>query len=501
VIPLPLAQVGDIELLIKAHHGMIVLGAADEQRADVLFEYVADRMRLPFFVWKDGIGLARVAPGMRPIHGTETLLGCLKHIAASSLDALYQLKNIEPYYGDTALVTRLKELTQRFSHSISALLVSASEPTLPEPLQSLATFVELSSPTREEYYDYMRALVRDVGSRVPIQVTLTSEDMPRLLSLVQGLTYLEVKKVVTQAMLDDGILDQGVFESVLAAKRAVIERTGVLEYFPSGERLEDVAGLDQLKHWLDQRAVAFSRPDEAKEFGLSPPRGILLLGVQGCGKSLCAKAVAAAWQLPLLRFDPSRIFDRYVGQTEKNLSQAMRVAERMAPVILWVDELEKAFSQGDQDGGVSARLLGSFLAWMQEKRQAVFVIATANDITGLPPELLRKGRFDEIFFVDLPDLEARRAIAAIHLARRKRGPEEFDLERIAAQSDGFSGAEIEQAIVAALYDCFSRREPLDTEAILAEIARTRPLSVTMAENVESLRRWARGRAVPADTAR
>jgi ATP-dependent 26S proteasome regulatory subunit len=498
VIPLPLGQVGDIELLIKARHGLIVLDAVDEQRADVLFEYVADRMRLPFFVWKDGIGLARIAPGMRPIMGTESLLGCLKHIGASNLEALYQLKDVEAYCGDHTIVTRLKELTQRFMQSSTAILVSASKPQLPEPLRELATFIELASPTREEYYDYMRALVKDVGSRVPISVTLTPDDMQRLLSMVQGLTYLEVKKVMTQAMLDDGILDQGVFESVMQAKRAVVERTGVLEYFPSGERLDDVAGLDQLKRWLEQRAVAFLRPDEAEAFGLSPPRGILLLGVQGCGKSLCAKAVAAAWQLPLLRFDPSRIFDRYVGQTEKNMAQAMRVAERMAPVILWIDELEKAFSQGDEDGGVSARLLGSFLAWMQERREPVFVIATANDISKLPPELLRKGRFDEIFFVDLPDADARRAILSIHLARRKRQPADFDLARIAELSAGFSGAEIEQAIVAALYDCFSRHERLSTDAIASEIARTRPLSVTMAENVASLRRWASERAVPAD---
>ena len=316
--------------------------------------------------------------------------------------------------------------------------------------------------------------------------------------MVQGLTYLEVKKVMTQAMLDDGILDAGVFESVLAAKRALVERTGVLEYFPSGERLEHVAGLTVLKHWLEQRAVAFLDPARAQAFGLSPPRGILLLGVQGCGKSLCAKAVAAAWQLPLLRFDPSLIFDRFVGQTERNMAQAMRVAERLAPVVLWIDELEKAFSQGDEDGGVSARLLGSFLAWMQERQRAVFVIATANDITRLPPELLRKGRFDEIFFVDLPDRDARSVIAAIHLTRRKRQPSDFDLERIADASAGFSGAEIEQAVVSALYDCFSRKEQLSTDAIVGEISRTRPLSVTMAEKVQALRDWALHRAVAAD---
>jgi SpoVK/Ycf46/Vps4 family AAA+-type ATPase len=303
---------------------------------------------------------------------------------------------------------------------------------------------------------------------------------------------------MTCALLAEGALDESVFQRVLSAKRLAIEQTGVLEYFPTAEGLSGVAGLGNLKAWLQQRAVAFQDPAEAVKFGLSPPRGILLLGVQGCGKSLCAKAVASAWQLPLLRFDPARIFDRYVGQTEKNLAEAMRVAERVAPVVLWIDELEKAFAQGDEDGGVSARLLGTFLAWMQEKKQTVFVIATANDISRLPPEMLRKGRFDEIFFVDLPDAEARSAITTIHLARRKRDPAEFDLAAIASASDGFSGAEIEQAIVASLYGCFAKKLPLSTDAVLHEIGRTRPLSVTMAESVQRLRAWAVERAVPAD---
>jgi ATP-dependent 26S proteasome regulatory subunit len=497
VIPLPLGQVGDIELLIRARHGLIVLDAADPQRAAALFEYVADRMRLPHFVWKDGLGLTRTAPGMRPIAGTETLSGCLKHIAASTLDALYHLRGIDAHYDDGTVLVRLAELAERFMGTSSAILLSDNDPRLPAPLAPFATLVRLAPPTPEEYFDYLQGLVKDVSSRVPISITLTSEDMTRLLSMVQGLTYLELKKVMTQAMLDDGVLDRDVFESVRHAKRAVIERTGVLEYFPSDERLDEVAGLDALKAWLEQRAVAFREPSRAREFGLTAPRGILLIGVQGCGKSLCAKAVASAWQLPLLRFDPSRIFDRYVGQTEKNMAQAMRIAERMAPVILWIDELEKAFGQGDHDGGVSARLLGGFLAWMQDRREGVFVIATANDISQLPPELLRKGRFDEIFFVDLPDSEARRAIAAIHLQRRRRSASGFDLERLAAASDGFSGAELEQAIVSALYACFSRHEELTTEAILSEIARTRPLSVTMAEKVRELRDWARERAVAA----
>jgi SpoVK/Ycf46/Vps4 family AAA+-type ATPase len=310
---------------------------------------------------------------------------------------------------------------------------------------------------------------------------------------------MEIKKLMTHAMVAGGSLDRTIFERVIEAKRAIVERTGVLEYFPTEERLEDVAGLDALKRWLAQRSVAFTHPAQANAFGLTPPRGILLLGVQGCGKSLCAKAVARAWKLPLLRFDPSRIFNKYVGQTEKNLSQAMHVAERMAPVALWIDEIEKAFSQDEgEGGGVSARLLGSFLSWMQERKECVFVVGTANDVTRLPPELLRKGRFDEIFFVDLPDREARRAIVGIHLSRRKRAPSSFDLDAIAGASEGFSGAEIEQAIVSALYDCFSRQVELTSEAVLAEMARTRPLSVTMAERVAALRSWARERAVPAD---
>ena len=497
LVPLPIEQLSDVELLIKAHHGLIVLEAADEQRIDVLLEYIADRARVPYFVWREGTGLERIAPGMHPIPGTESIVGCLRHIGASSLEAIYQLKRLEPHYADATVRERLRELAERFMDSKAALVITDAPPNLPQDLVSLATFVELSDPTPHEYFEYMRALVDDVRRRSAVAQSLTGEDVAQLLPMLRGLTYLEIKKLMTHAMLSQGRLDRSIFERVAEAKRAIVERTGVLEYFPTEERLEDVAGLDALKRWLALRAVAFTRPAEADAFGLTPPRGILLLGVQGCGKSLCAKAVARAWTLPLLRFDPSRIFNKYVGQTEKNLAQAMHVAERMAPVALWIDEIEKAFSQ-DEEGGVSARLLGSFLSWMQERKESVFVIATANDVTKLPPELLRKGRFDEIFFVDLPDLEARRAIVAIHLARRKRAPSSFDVDAMARASEGFSGAEIEQAIVSALYDCFSRRAELTTDAVVAEMARTRPLSVTMAEKVTALRSWARERAVAAD---
>ena len=260
----------------------------------------------------------------------------------------------------------------------------------------------------------------------------------------------------------------------------------------------DIAGLTQLKAWLQKRQAAFEDPRRAQEYGLSPPKGLLLIGVQGCGKSLCAKAVAAEWNLPLIRLDPSNLYNRYVGETEKNLRRAIKLAEKMAPVVLWIDEIEKALSQEDAEGGPAQRIFGTFLAWLQDKKESVFVIATANDISKLPPELMRKGRFDEIFFVDLPADEARQRILEIHLQKRKRDPAKFDIAQLVQRTDGFSGAEIEQAVLAALHAAYARRDELTTAHIRSAIDASPPLSVTMAERVDALRTWAKGRCVPAD---
>jgi len=456
-------------------------------------------MRLPYFAWRDGVGLSRGAPGTRPpVPGTESLLGCLKHIASAEVDALYRLKGVDTHYGDAALVGRLVALAERFSHGVSALLVSDPEPHLPAPLATLATFVKLAPPTPNEYYDYLRALVRDVGSRIPLSVTLGTDDMRQLLALVQGLTYLELKKVMTQAMLDDGVLDRSVLDSVRDAKRAVVERTGVLEYFPTGERLEDVAGLSTLKRWLEQRAVAFLDPPRAREFGLCPPRGILLLGVQGCGKSLAARAAAGIFGVPLLRLDFGTLYSKWHGESEKNLRESLAAAEALAPCVLWVDEIEKSLATDSGDSGVSRRVLGTFLTWLAERRSRIFVVATANDISALPPELVRKGRFDEIFFVDLPNRAARVDILAIHARKRNVKLTPRELETLADLSEGFSGAELEQVIVATLYAAHAAGTPVSAALIAQEMRATRPLSVTMAEQVRALRAWARERAVPAD---
>ncbi len=263
--------------------------------------------------------------------------------------------------------------------------------------------------------------------------------------------------------------------------------------------LADVADLKTLKDWLAKRKNVVSNPLKAVEYGLSFPRGVLLLGVPGCGKSLCAKAVSSEWGLPLLKFDTSNLYNKYIGESEKNFKRAIRAAERMAPVVLWIDELEKAFAVGDtEDGGVSQRILGSFLNWMQDRTGEVFIVATANEIDRLPPEFLRKGRFDEIFFVDLPDLDTRREIFRIHLQTRGQDWTGFDLDSLAGGTGGFTGSEIEEVVVSGLYTAFAEDQPLSTEDLKREIGGTVPLSVTMAEKVGSLRAWAEGRTVRAN---
>jgi len=330
-------------------------------------------------------------------------------------------------------------------------------------------------------------------------VTLTPQEQARLVRNLSGLTLMEAEKILTKSIIEDGALGAHDIEKVIDAKREVVEREGLLEYYPVETTMAGVADLATLKAWLAKRKAVVKEPERAAEFGLDFPRGVLLLGVPGCGKSLSAKAVASEWELPLLKFDPSNLYNKYIGESERNFKRAMTAAERMAPVVLWIDELEKAFaSGGGEDGGVSKRILGSFLTWMQDRRGDVFVVATANDIQSLPPEFLRKGRFGEIFFVDLPDGETRTEVFRIHLKVRGHDPADFDLLRLAEHSTGFSGSEIEGVVVSALYTAFSGDTSLDTEAIAAEIASTRPLSVTMSEKITSMRQWAEGRAVRAN---
>ena len=327
-------------------------------------------------------------------------------------------------------------------------------------------------------------------------MTLGSGDMDVLLRALSGLTLNQARQALAYAVLEDGRLAPDDIQRIIDRKAQLIHDGGLVEYFPLEENRFEIGGFATLKAWLDRAKVGFGA--EARALNLTPPRGMLLVGVQGCGKSLAAKFVARHWRMPLLKLDAGRLYDKYIGESEKNFHRATALAESMAPAVLWIDEIEKGFVAGgaEADGGVSQRLLASFLTWLQERKADVFVVATANDLDALPPELLRKGRFDEVFFVDLPDAAEREAIFRIHLRLRKQDPERVDLQRVVEASVGFSGAEIEQAVIGALYRALHAKRPLDTALVVEELGATRPLSVTRREEVERLRTMAQGRFVP-----
>jgi SpoVK/Ycf46/Vps4 family AAA+-type ATPase len=395
------------------------------------------------------------------------------------------------------LGAKLTEVARGYTKIEGALVLTGRDIQIPEAAMPHTAFLSPPPPGRQDYADLIQQIYRDLSSRMQVKVEMSKKDLNQLLNNLHGLTLLEAEKILTKAIIEDGRLAPDDLQAVIKAKKAVIEREGLLEYFPVEASMSDIAGLARLKTWLAQRKSIITEPKRAEQYGLVFPKGILLLGVPGCGKSLCAKAVAMEWGLPLLKMDPSNLYNKYIGESEKNFKRAMVTSEKMSPVVLWIDEIEKAFSSGDEDGGVSLRVLGLFLSWMQERKGDVFVVATCNDVTRLPPELLRKGRFDEIFFVDLPQEETREAIFKIHLSRRGYDPRIFDLCKLAEATDGFSGAEIEQVVVSALYTSFSEDTPFTTNLLLEEVQKTRPLLKTRAEHIQALRQWAKGRTVSA----
>ena len=482
----------DLELLIRSRYGVIVLDTAEEDRAESLLMHLADSLHLPFFTWTRTKGLRR--EGVEgAVYGTVDPSGALGHVEASRFPALYHFQGLGDDLEDKVLAAKLKDAAEQFSKSAGALILTGQGFVLPDAVKPMSATLQLPGPALEEYRDLLRRILKDLSSRMPVQSAMTSEDFVRLLNNLKGLTLLEAEKILTKVIVEDGRLSPEDIRAVVEAKKSIVEREGVLEYFPVEEKMSDIADLAGLKAWLAERRAIITDPARARNFGLTFPKGVLLLGVPGCGKSLCAKAVAREWSLPLLKLDPANLYNKYVGESEKNFKRAMSTAEKMAPVVLWIDELEKAFSAsgGDEDAGLSARIFGTFLSWLQDRQGDVFVVATANDVAKLPPEFLRKGRFDEIFFVDLPDAEARSSLLSVHLKKRGQDPARFDLARLVGATDGFSGAEVEQSIVSGLYTAFSAKKELSSQILLDEIARTRPISQTMGDKIAWLREWSR----------
>jgi AAA+ superfamily predicted ATPase len=402
---------------------------------------------------------------------------------------------------DPRTARALKEAAAAAHAALGAVVLV--ERTLPPPKDALAEahVIELPPPSDAEIEAIVREVIQDVRRIRPIDVAIRRSNFARLVRNLRGLSRKQVRRLVTDAALHEHRFDDRDLSTVLVRKRNVLgDLGGVLEFVESPVSLDEIGGLANLKAWLAKRHL--DRADEAAAFGLRPPRGVLLLGVQGAGKSLAAKAIATAWSVPLLRLDAGALFDKYIGESERKLRESLEQADRMAPAVLWIDEIEKGFASAaslSSDGGLSRRMFGTLLTWMQERTSPSFLAATANDISALPPELLRKGRFDEVFFVDLPTAEVREKILEIHLGKRKRDPKSFDLARLAAASEGFSGAEIEAAIESAMREAFGDEARALTDAdLLQAFASSPPISRVMAGKIGELREWAKGKTVPAE---
>jgi SpoVK/Ycf46/Vps4 family AAA+-type ATPase len=446
------------------------------------------------------LGADAAAGAKSAIYNTREPVQALANMESMTLEAVFILKDFHRHMEDPVVVRRLRDVGQKFSTNRRTLIITAPAITIPPELASLIEYVDLPLPDQTRLRDIVEQAYKHMAKSYTLKVSLDAAGVDSVAANLRGLTEEEAERAISQALVARYALCPETVTDVLAAKKELLRHSGMLEFIDASENMASVGGLDNLKKWLAMRRGAWE--DEARAFGLEPPRGVIILGVQGCGKSMCARAVAGEWRLPLVKFDTAAIFDKYIGETEKRIQKVFQVAEGLAPCVLWIDELEKVFAgsgpdSASVDAGVSSRLLAAFLSWMQDRKAPVFVAATCNNVTALPPELIRKGRFDELFFVDLPSQAERKQIFRIQLMRRKRNPAEFDLSQVATAAKGYSGAEIDAAVQTALYASYSSKQPLNTQALLDALKTTVPLSVTRAEEIESLRQWARERAVPA----
>ncbi len=486
----------EIDELIRARYTMLYVVTWEEHRARKLIGSVADKQQKPVYQWSITNGLYTANIDNAPMSvdsNPRQPLEVLQKIQTDENEAIYILHDFYRFWEEPDVGRKLLDLSRSLKSSRKTVIIMGPVLNLPEELEKSVTIVDLPLPD----YNAIDHLLTNkiIKSARNFTVNLNPEEKDKLIKAAIGLTYDEAENAFARAIIDDGTLNGDDINIVLEEKVQIIRKSGVLEYCPVDESISTVGGMDILKEWLNKRERAFG--ENARRYGLPQPRGILLMGVQGCGKSLLAKTIATSWSLPLLRLDMSRIFQEYIGSSEQNMRKAMKIAESIAPVVLWIDEIEKAFSGmtgNSGDGGTTSRVLGSFLTWVQEKTSAVFIVATANQVQGLPPELLRKGRLDEIFFVDLPSLEERKEIIAIHLRKKKRIPESFDIDTLAKLSAGYSGAELEQAVIAALHDSFFEDREITSDDIARNIDVTVPLSETMREQIDAMRDWSKDRA-------
>ena len=473
----------ELTTLVRSRHPVVVIDTVEEDRARGLVIAAGSKLGLPVFEWSVTTGFRRV--GDEDINGMTTSPDALlAHLAGLTVEGIFLLVDLQPHLAQPIVERRFRDVASEFAQTQSTMVLIGARIELPAAIESEAVRLPLALPGRDELEVVARAVLRSAG------VTAPERGIAALLDAVQGLTLNQARQAVAAAVLD-GLLTPGDVREVAQRKVESISEGGLLEYHPAEDNHFELAGMANLRNWLERASVAFT--PEAKALNLPAPKGVLLAGVPGCGKSLAAKFIARQWRRPLLKLDAGSLYDKYVGESERNLRRAIDVAEALAPIVLWIDEVEKGLATGGDDaGGATARrMLGTLLTWMQEKREDIFVVATSNDLTVLPPELQRKGRFDEVFFVDLPAPAEREEILRIHLGLRKQDPATFDLADLVAASDGFSGSEIEQAVVSGLLRALHARRAPDTAAVLEELTATVPLSRSRPEAVAAIRARAR----------
>jgi len=495
----------EIEVLIRARYPIIYIVSCEESRVQSWLLELGKRRNKRVFEWSFNTGIIQagtaVSSQQRRISSTKDPINALDEVADQVDSAIYIFKDLHPFLlrSNFAVIRKLKETAASVKDSYKTIILISPVLECPPELEKEVTVVDFPLPELADHSKLLDRIIEEVKDQRNLKIDLPDKAREQVLKAALGLTLSEAENVFAKILVKESKLSEDAVDSVFSEKRQIIRKNGLLDYYDTDVGFGQVGGLDFLKEWLRRRALAFT--ERARDFGLPPPKGLLLLGVQGCGKSLCAKAVGSAWRMPLLRLDVGRMFGSLVGSSEENMRRALQVAESIAPVVLWLDEIDKAMSgsrsSGATDSGTTARVFGTFLTWLSEKTSPVFVIATANDISQLPPELLRKGRFDEIFFVDLPNEEERREILRIHLQRRKRDPAKFDLEQLVAATEGFSGAEVEESVVSGLYEAFSMGTEVTTEHIAKASRESVPLSRTMEGELARLRSWAAGRARPA----
>lgn len=489
----------EIDVFIRARYPLVYVVSYEEQRVERLLARLAAERNKQLFVWSVTTGIRKLEEAGSIDENTRDPVAALMHIERQTMPAIFVLRDFHPYLNDQTVLRKLRELFSNLKDTYETVFIVSPLLNVPPELEKDIVVVDFDLPSKSDMFKLLDEIIAVVRSSQDITIDVNDEIKDNLATAALGLTLNEAENAFARAIVDDKKLGADDVSSVIAEKEQVIRKSGMLEFYRTEENLDNVGGLSVVKDWVSKRSVAFS--DKAKEFGLPEPKGILLIGVQGCGKSLVCKSIARLWRMPLLRFDVGRVFSGMVGSSEDNMRRAIRTAESIAPAILWIDEIEKSLSgvqsSSFSDAGTSARVFSTFLTWMQEKKKPVFVVATANNISQLPPELLRKGRFDEIFFVDLPEAAERKDIFSIHIKKRKRDPGTFDTELLSRESHGYSGAEIEQVVISGLFDAFVRGTELTTDDLLRNIKNSVPLSQTMREDVESLRTWAKSRARPA----